>query len=224
MMEDDMKRNGSGYYDETPIKTGLFSSGPQPGEIWETKLGKEYLILKNHGAFCNVLALHDTANYTDPVEVVSRSIKYTNPALMCYCFNTAWPLAGYIKTIPEEQYLDIMQAVGERLGVTIRVSAESKIEDKVDRKDFDKAVKDFCEEERNSRRIIENLQAERDEACAAREYLISRCDGLERELNMKIDDNLLMRDTRERAEEKAAMWEKMYNALLDRLFARGEAK
>lgn len=206
MMEDDMKRNGSGYYDETPVKSGVLS-GPQAGEIWETRMGKPYLILKSNKTFCTVLALQDEKR-DDNIEVMGRSIMYTNPALVCYCFNTAW--CEYIKTVPEEKYLDIMQAVGERLGVTIKVSNEA---------DGGSApnYKGMCEELRHQ---LE--EARREVECVADER-----HALQEELRECREEMVLRRDFREeyeKAEAKATLWEKMYNALLDRLFARGEAK
>ena len=219
MMEDDMKRNGSGYYDETPVKTGLFSNTPQAGEIWESTMGKEFLILKNHGGFCTTLALNDNP-HEKTIEVVSRTVRYTNPSMVGYSFNNC--LSAFIKTVPDEKYLDIMQAVGERLGVTIKVS-------KAD--DADEVPNDY---------ITENINL-----AAELEGFKHRCKALETELKDNKDAQLvscemikqereskeIAQDAAERmraacreAEEKASLYEKMYNALLDRLFARGEAK
>lgn len=200
MMEDDIKRNGSGYYDETPVKAGLFN-GPQAGEIWETKMGKEYLILKNHGAFCTVLALQDNENF-DAVPVLSRNIKYTSPAMVSYCFNMAWGGDGFIKAMPDDQYLDIMQAVGERLGVTIKVSG----------------VVDA------NQPLQAEWERERQDMIVRQDKLQAKCKALEAQRDELLDDLEAEHNRLKAAEEKAALYEKMYTALLDRIFARGEAK
>lgn len=118
-----MKYNGSGYYDETPYKAYQNMNTVKPGEIWETSLGKEYLILKNHGNFCTVLCLCDTNRNNECIEIVSRSIRYTNPAMVQYVFNTAFN--EFIKAIHDDQYLDIMGMVAAALEVKINVTAVS---------------------------------------------------------------------------------------------------
>lgn len=215
-MEDDMKRNGSGYYDETPVKTGFFG-GPQAGEIWESTMGKEFLILKNHDGYCSTLALNDNP-HPQTMEVVSRTLKHTNPGMVGYTFNNQ--LSAFVKTVPEETYLDIMQAVGERLGVKIKVSA------------------DAGEGTLDLRGECERLERLNDQWRAKCRELEARCKDLATEND---DLKLNVADVRQdlntwkiignehekayhTAEDKAALYEKMYNALLDRLFARGEAK
>ena len=71
---------------------------------------------------------------------------------------------------------------------------------------------------------MDKLKEQLDKVCKVREDLIVERDRLEVALNMAHDDNLIERENVERAEERAALYEKEYNALLDRLFARGEAK
>lgn len=194
MLEYDMKRNGSGYYDETAVKTGLFTSGPQAGEIWETTEGKEYLILKNQGGFCNTLALRDNTTHSDNMEVISREKRWVNPGMVGYIINRGF--AQYIKTLPEEKFLDIMQAVGDRLGVTIRVSQAEADTLKADNKDLGEMYHLACA-------TIKEEQAENDKLRQALEQATQ---------------------TRTAAEEKAALNEGMFWALMDRIFARGEAK
>lgn len=118
MIDNDIKRNGSGYYDETPVKSGVFA-GPQPGEIWETTMGKEFLIIKNQGGYCNTLALRDSTAHADNIEVVSREARYVNPVMIGYLANRE--MVQFVKAVPEEKYMEIMEAIGERLGVTIKV-------------------------------------------------------------------------------------------------------
>lgn len=128
MLENDIKRNGSGYYDETPIKAGIFTSGPQAGEIWETTEGKEMLVLKNQGNYCNTLCLQTANTHPDQIEIISREKRFANPGKVGYIVNRGF--AQYVKSLPKAQYLGIMQAVGDKLGVSIKVSkAETNKQD-----------------------------------------------------------------------------------------------
>lgn len=117
-----MKYNASGNYDSTAYSAMMNMA--KPGEIWTTSQGNEVLILKNHGTLCSMLKLLENQPYHDDdcIEVVSRQLRYTNPCMVAYIFNQG--LCEYIKSIPEEQYTQIMQTVGDRLNVTIRVNKE----------------------------------------------------------------------------------------------------
>lgn len=117
-----MKYNASGNYDGTAYSAMMNMA--KPGEIWTTSQGNEVLILKNHGTLCSMLKLLENQPYHDDdcIEVVSRQLRYTNPCMVAYIFNQG--LCEYIKSIPEEQYTQIMQTVGDRLNVTIRVNKE----------------------------------------------------------------------------------------------------
>lgn len=214
MMEDDMKRNGSGYYDETPVKSGVLT-GPQPGEIWESSQGKEALVLKNHGAYCTTLFVRNEA-HSDTIEIISRDVRHVNPSMLGYIFNR--DLAIYIKTIPQEQYLDIMQAVGERLGVTIKVSRDNNTEgsDKRDEyiKHLERAVLGFEGQAEDAKRDLE--EANRVIDCLARERDAIRAELREFQKNTGHDDVV--------SAVKAEMFENLYKELLQKCLARGEAK
>lgn len=199
MMEYDMKRNGSEYYDETPVKTGLFS-GPQPGEIWESTFGKEFLILKNHGPYCTTLALNDN-QHPDTIAVASRTVKHTNPGMLGYSFNDN--LVQYIKNVPEDNFLSIMEAVGDRLGVTIKVNRAE--DDNLVHK-LEAMCKDLQHSLEEANREIDCIARERD---ALREEQHERC--------MKEGQAGIA------AVVKAEMFENLYKDLLQKCLARGEA-
>lgn len=262
MIENDMKRNGSGYIDETPVKSGVLN-GPQPGEIWSTTLGKEFFIIKNQGGYCNTLALRDSTNHADNIEVVSCEVRYVNPVMIGYLANRE--MCQYIKTVPQEKFLEIMEAIGERLGVTIKVSADTAPGPEATAGNEDllgECARLECriEESYKEREVLANhLEAAKEELYQVKEAsektfveLTDKIKALEAERDLLKDDlhdseemyHLACKTCNEekaakesaeatvanihnaytQAEEKAAMWEKMYNALLDRLFARGEAK
>lgn len=204
MLENDMKRNGSGYYDETPIKTGLFTSGPQAGEIWETTEGKEMLVLKNQGGYCNTLYLQTAKAHSDQIEIISREKRWTNPAMVGYIINRGF--AQYVKTLPEAQYLDIMQAVGDKLGVCIKVSKAE-----TDSQDTDSAEIAALKAE------MQDLEKMYHLACATVKEEQERNNGLSQALEKAEKDKAT-------AEGKAALNEKMLCALMDRICMRGDAR
>ena len=204
MLENDIKRNGSGYYDETPIKTGLFTSSPQAGEIWETTEGKELLVLKNQGNYCNTLCLQTANTRPDQIEIISREKRWANPGMVGYIVNRGF--AQYVKTLPEARYLDIMQAVGDRLGVCIKVSKAG-----TDKQDTNSAEIDKLKAE------IQDLEKMYRLACATVKEEQERSNSLRQALEKAEKDKAT-------AEEKAALNEKMLYALMDRICTRGDAR
>lgn len=200
-----MKYNGSGYYDETPYKAYQNMNTAKQGEIWETSLGKEYLILKNHGNFCTVLSLCDTSRNNECIEINSRALKYTNPAMVQYVFSTAF--SEFIKAIPDDQYLAIMGKVAESLEVKINVIAAKENNDG----EF-KALEDKCRElnQKASDLETELKQCEWDKAVFESENI---------KLKNKLDNNNM---EAVKAKAETAFIQKMYDSLLDRFLGRGE--
>ena len=202
MIENDIKRNGSGYYDETPVKSGVFN-GPQAGEIWETTMGKEYLILKNHGGYCNTLLLRDHTTHADNIEVVSHDVRWVNPVMIGYLANRE--MAQFVKAVPEEKYMEVMEAIGERLGVTIKVSKKDDAGHAAP--DYEGMYKDLLRQMEEANTEIECLVRER---VAIREEL--------RECQHKAAHADVA------AAVKAEMYESLYKDLLQQFLTRGEAK
>ena len=85
----DMKRNGSGYYDETAYR-GLNSMAEQ-GEVWKCTTNgtdlRDVLIICNHGTFCTVLGLVED-DAPDRIEIpLEFGVKYTDPRMIRYIYN-----------------------------------------------------------------------------------------------------------------------------------------
>lgn len=117
-MEFKMNRNGSGYYDETATKA--FSSMAKSGEIWTAGSGgreKEVIIIKNHGKMCNVLSLLDESKGSHCIEIVSRSLKYTDPRMIQYMFNDN--LGQFVKALSDEEFDKVLDEVEDALEVDI---------------------------------------------------------------------------------------------------------
>lgn len=113
MPEYGMNRNTEGYLDSTPYTAML--QAPKPGEIWSYD-AYEVLILRNHGTFCNILTLVESSKDTQSIPVMSHSMRFTNPAMIRYCFNSG--MGRFVKKIPDSDFGAILDAVREAMGFT----------------------------------------------------------------------------------------------------------
>lgn len=108
-----LKRNGSGYYDETAYKA--FMGMAKAGDIWTANDGKkQVLILKNQGEFCNVLTLIDTYKHSRMMEITSAGTYYTDPGMVKYLFNAR--LGVFVQRLPADEFAKVMEAVEGALG------------------------------------------------------------------------------------------------------------
>ena len=105
-----MKRNASGYYDETAYK-GVMGMA-KPGEIWECTNANgtsEYLIIKNHERISTALKLLDfTLDHT--IEVGEKSV---DPRAVQYIYNDT--LSRRTNIVPEEDFNKICCEIAEAL-------------------------------------------------------------------------------------------------------------
>ena len=108
-----VKRNGSGYYDETAYKA--FMGMAKAGDIWTANDGREeVLILKNQGTLCNCLSLTDKSMDNRCIEIVSAGVMYTNPGMVKYVFNSR--LGAFVQRLPASEFEKVMEAVADALG------------------------------------------------------------------------------------------------------------
>lgn len=109
-----MKRNGSGYKDETAYKA--FMSMAKAGEVWTANDGRErVLILKNQGSFCNCLTLKDDDKHEGNMEIISAGLMYTNPGMVKYLFNSR--LGSFVQKLPATEFDAVVQAVEDALSI-----------------------------------------------------------------------------------------------------------
>lgn len=112
MKEFGMKKNASGYYDETCYK-GI-TTGPQPGEICVfAKAGDYRLIIANNGALCSCLKLYEDYQEGE-IRILCRVPMYVNPLKVTYARTS--DLTQFVKSIPEAEYRIIHRAVLRALG------------------------------------------------------------------------------------------------------------
>lgn len=113
MKDADLKRNASGYYDETCYKA--ITAPPRTGEIWTDRSGKKHwLILKSRNAVCSVLLLN-TAETENSIRVMGKVPMYTDPLMVGYAFTDY--LTTFVKKVKAEEFINVQRKVGEALGV-----------------------------------------------------------------------------------------------------------
>ena len=205
-----MKYNASGNYDGTAYNAMMDMA--KPGEIWTTSQGNEVLILKNHGTLCSMLKLLENkpCHDDDRIEGGSRQLRYTNPCMVAYIFNQG--LCEYIKSIPEEQYTQIMQTIADRLNVTIRVNKEEAPAPELE------AMKARAE---SLYQAMEKMQVKH--ACE-----LEKMDAMHKKdtdeivaLKQKVEE---LKARAPQADPAGAVYKQLYHELLDRIIAGGGTK
>ena len=92
-----LNRNSEGYSDPTAAEA--IKSMAKPGEIYGYK-GREVLVVKNQGGYCNILTLsYDPGKDKNSIEVAGR---YTTPGKLSYAFSDK--LGAMVERITKDEY------------------------------------------------------------------------------------------------------------------------
>lgn len=160
MKTDDIRRNASGYYDETAFKAiQAITKAPKAGEIWMDSTGsKTYLVLQSRKSVCSTLLL-GTENKENSIVVMARVPMYTDPIMIGYTFSSM--LTQYVKTVTEDSMETVKKAVARALGI----HAEPECEDI--QKSFDAVCK-----------LNKELKAQLDSAMIYKELYTNMVDKL----------------------------------------------
>ena len=128
-MTDFTNRNRSAYIDPTSA-LGLSGKNARPGEIWTSRRNDdEYLVIKNHGDYCNTLLLKEDGGI-GTIEVQSRAKMYTNPGMMAYCFHTH--MGEYVKTMPAMEFKKIIDTICKELDLSfVNTFVADEYEDRI---------------------------------------------------------------------------------------------
>lgn len=197
MTDVSIKRNASGYYDETPYRAVF--RGAQPGEIWKTTLGKEYLIVASHNSnMFTVLALYDQYK-PDTIEVTSRQVMYTNPAMIQYLFGSN--LTDFVKELPEDEFDAVVDAVSDALCINIKVN---KVE--VD----DSEVETLKEIVKKQKEEMQSLRAQLNQNADELQLVAKERDHFKGQTETLMAASAANNDM-------GGMYQKMYYEVLDRL-------
>lgn len=113
--------NGSGYVDSTAYKAIMGTA--KPGDVW-TEGERLVLILKNQGAFCNVLVLNEEQKHNRMMEIISGKRFYSDPAMVRFAFNER--LGQYVQRLPKEEFARVLEEV--RIALDFGEKHESKRE------------------------------------------------------------------------------------------------
>ena len=186
MGEFSMKRNGSGYVDPTAYVA--INDAPKGGEIWQLSNGAEILILKNHGTMSTAIKLTDRPN-PGAVEVISRQIKYADMRFVQYAFNS--DLRQYVKTLPEPDYLAIMERFSDAMSITIKVKKADQTDEIAKQAQY---ITELESAQMEQKTIIENLRDD-----------ITRLESQNQQSSMRISE---------------VTYKALYEELLDRVLGR----
>lgn len=128
---DDLRKNGSGYYDETAYKAIKNVSKNQIGggttmngnfvekdivEVECTNAVRQFLLLACHDSYASALLLNDNEPRENAVEVTSRTVMYTDAGKLSYVYYDK--VISYIKSVTDAEFTMIKQAVADTLKIT----------------------------------------------------------------------------------------------------------
>lgn len=112
MQDYGLYRNSEGYSDPTAAEA--IKGMAKPGEIWKYK-GREVLIVKNQGAYSNILTLSTILGKDKTaIEVAGR---YTTPGKLNYAFNER--LGAMVERITPEELKAVLMAIEDSLHLDI---------------------------------------------------------------------------------------------------------
>ena len=124
MEKNEMKRNGSGYYDETPYKA--YQGMRKPGEIWVRNTDqRQVLVLAVHHRFCTVLLLSDHMDsYGEKIPVNGSGTQYAHPGKVMYMYHDLF--GKYVRKMAHRDFLSVLDAVGAALAIPRRKEGDGK--------------------------------------------------------------------------------------------------
>lgn len=126
-----INRNASGYYDPTAYKaiTNILKDEDKKMEFYQGDIVEfekngcmaEAVIMKIHESYSTILVLTDKKG---EYSVKCRGIRYTDPGMVQYVFNNR--VTGFIRSMSDQEYADILQAVVDSLGYKAPEPEENK--------------------------------------------------------------------------------------------------
>ena len=131
---DELKRNGSGYYDPTAyqalkkIERREKEMEIRKGEIWEVEMGnniRTVLVLAVHGSYSTVLTFSDEQRERRTVQMNAQGMKYTEPGMVTYKFHDAFD--KFIRLATDEEFADIMNQIAGALGIESKYPDEKTV-------------------------------------------------------------------------------------------------
>lgn len=125
---DNLHRNGSGYYDPTAYKAlkNIEREGKTMdiniGEIWEmeaTSGTRMAIVIAVHRNYSSVLLLNDEFTKERTIQINAQGLKCIDPGMVTYKFHRSF--IKFIRKANDEEFADIMKQVSEALGLETEV-------------------------------------------------------------------------------------------------------
>ena len=108
-----IKKNASGYYDETCYK-GI-TAGPQPGEIYTHQAhGDYFLVIASNERVSACLKL-DANDREGKIKIRARMQMYTDPIKISYCYNDMF--SAFVRKLPDEEFAAVRRILAMTLGL-----------------------------------------------------------------------------------------------------------
>lgn len=133
-MDMDMRKNASGYYDETAYKA--MTTGPKAGEIWTHNTSGAYmLVVANVGGVYVTLRINDNARDANSLPVMVRTQMWVNPQFLGYCFSTM--LGQFVKLANKDEFEAVKSGIAEALDLVAEEVTEEEEEEAVTSDDIE---------------------------------------------------------------------------------------
>ena len=117
-MIDDLRKNGSGYYDETAYKA-IKNTMKNPTGGGSTMNNGEFFEkdMKCHEDYATALLLREKKYRENNVKIIGRSIMYADAGRPAYVYYDK--ISGYVKTIKDQEFTDIQASIAKAMGLVI---------------------------------------------------------------------------------------------------------
>ena len=203
-VENDIRRNGSGYIDQTAYKAILNAEKGekkmeyQRGEIYEAKKNDgtfmEVVILAVHEETCTILQLSDNV-LEGSFKVIAKGEKYTSAYRIGYVFKDK--IRTFIRRLKDEEFSEVMEHVRDSLSIPKIVAVPAP---------------------EGTEKDVEFYETKIDE-------LQDTCVDLTLELDSARRDLSLFRDSKKETEVERNLYKSLYENLLELLVRKiGEVK
>lgn len=130
-MKNDLRKNGSGYYDETAFKAikntmknqKRGGSTMNKGELYARDIvtvdcangQQDFLLLKCHEDYATALMLREKPCKENNVKVVSKSVMYADAGRVAYVYYDK--ISGYVKTVKDLEFTGIQKMIITAMGL-----------------------------------------------------------------------------------------------------------
>ena len=122
MMDKELKRNGSGYYDPTASEAMNNyineSLTMKSGEVWEIKMNngkyQDVLILAVNGSVATCLNLLERYE-SNLIEVICQGVRYVDTRKLQFTFQDQ--AVNFIRALSDDEFDKVMNSVAMKLGI-----------------------------------------------------------------------------------------------------------